>query len=425
MNNHTGKRNIGTYVCRIMALLLGILVNFDFFTIGGMSIVSLLILVYFVFVIISFRIGKISKLDKKFFLLPFLYLTLLILLNLLNSNYINNTVFPIGFIFCIILYYVTFVHVKNDPRTIDFFLSGFVLGGIGMSICFMLGIGVEFEGGRLEIFGSNSNNLGCLMCISLSIVLYRFVIKDCFKLKWLRLCFIIVLVPIIEVVLFSASRTALIITVTIILLCLFISIKKIKSKRARFMYLSVIVCGGYFIINNLVDFEEYETMYSRVVEMRENENANYSSGRTTIWDELLVEAIQHPLGLGQTGYTVIAQKLMSSTKIDGEASPHNVPLEVFLYTGILGFIIMLSFWIRIFIKALHYFRDKNDLTFILLITIFYIQMMFGQILLFRVAWITFGIIAGALLLQSKRIKYPILNDNQMHLHDAQDQQASI
>lgn len=424
MNNNIGTSNLGIHFSRIMALLVGFLVNYDHFTIGGMSIVSLLILVYLVLVITSFEIGTFSRKDKKFFL-PFLYLALLIILNFINSNYLNNTIFPVSFIFCLILYYVTFVHVKNDPKVTDYFLGGFALGGIGMAVCFMLGIGIEFEGGRLEIFGSNSNNLGCLMCMSLSIILYKFFIKDHFKLQRFRFCLIIVLVPIIEVVLFSASRTAIIITALIILLCLIFSIKRTKSKIAKFMYLSAIVFGVYLIFNNWAVSKEYETFYLRVVEMREDENADYSSGRIDLWGELLEEAIQHPLGLGQTGYTVVAQKLMSSTKIDGEASPHNVPLEVFLYTGIVGFIIMLLFWIRIFNKARLYYKRNNDLTFILLVSVFYIQMMFGQILLFRNAWITFGIIAGSLLLQYRRLKNPVALDKTILLSEIQDYKAIV
>ena len=400
--------NIGSKLwmgfCRIMALLVGLSVNFDFFTVGGVSIVSIIIVLYCSFVIIPFRVCADPNNGGRFSRLPLLYLLLLIILNIINTNEVNNSILPIGFLFCIILYCITLVHVERDIKVIGFFLCGLGLSGVIMSICFYLGIGVEYEGGRLQMFGSNSNNLGCLLCVSLAIILYKVIIKDCFKLKILRYIFTLCLLPIIGLIFFTASRTALIITVLIILLCFVEFIKNQKSQMTKILCLIVFVSGLYMIYKAIDDVAEYEVLYTRVVEMGEDDNMDYSSGRTSIWEYLIDVAIQHPFGVGQTGYSLIAKKVFGSTNIDGEASPHNVPLEIYLYTGIIGFAIMFCFFAKILKNAWIYFRNNNDLILIFIVSVFYVQMMFGQILVFRNAWICSAIIAGSSLHYYRRIR---------------------
>lgn len=377
-------------LCRLMAFIVGVGINFDHYSVMGVSVVTLIIIIY-LFLILSLYGGiKVSANEQKFYWLPIAYLFLLIILNAFNCNEVSDTIIPVSFIFCLILYYISIVHIKNDPKTIVSFLSGITVGGVLMTLFFNLGVGVEYESGRLFLFGSNPNNLGCLMCISAAIILYALIIKDHFKIKIFRYFFVVLLVPIVQVVFATASRTAFF-ALAIVFAIAFI-MTPTKRKITKVFYFVVFAAIIYAVY---ITMAEYETLYLRVVEIGENED--YTSGREGRWETLFNYALQNPLGLGQTGYAKIAKPIYSSSEINGEASPHNVFLEVLLYTGFLGLTIMSFFWFHIIKKAWLYYKENKDLLLLLIMSVLFAQMMLGQILISRVAWIVFGIVVGASL----------------------------
>ena len=374
-------------VCRLIAFIVGIGINFDHFSIMGVSVVSLIIILYFIFIILTFGGSKIRTNERMFYWPPIAYLLLLVFLNIINSNDVSDSVFPVSFIFCLVLYYISIIHVKKDPNSIMSFLFGISVGGVLLTLFFNLGIGVEYESGRLFLFGSNPNNLGCLMCLSAAIILDVWIIKDYFKLKFLRYSFAVLLIPIIQVIFATASRTAFLALAIVIILAF--SITPTKRIITKVFYIFVLVAIIYFVYQSLAD---YETLYLRVVEMGETED--YTSGREGRWQMLFNVALQNPLGMGQTGFAKIAKSIMSSSDIDGMASPHNVFLEVLLYTGFAGFIIMSYFWFHVIKKTWLFYKGNKDLLLVLLMSVLLVQMLLGQILIFRTAWIVFGIIAG-------------------------------
>jgi len=118
-----------------------------------------------------------------------------------------------------------------------------------------------------------------------------------------------------------------------------------------------------------------------------------TAGRTDIWKALLPYIWQHPLfGVGQTGYVAISQEALGHVYSDGRGgfSPHNVLLEVTLYTGFVGLMIMLSFWYKIFkIDIKSYLIQKNSTGLISLIPILGC-ILSGQILTTKIAWLLYA-----------------------------------
>ena len=392
MTNALEKNNFGSIrLNRIMAFIVGLAINFDYFSIGGgLSIVSLIIVVYFFLVFSSFKTKVFMKNDYEYIWPPIIYLFLLIILNILNLNLVRSSILPVSFVFCLLLFFVVFLHVKKDSKAINYFVNGVAFGGVVMAICYTLGIGVEFElySNRLTMFGSNSNNLGCLMCITIAIVLYNYIIKDFFHIRSLRYLFVFLLIPMVLVIFATASRTAFLTLVLVVSLSfLLVPTKKKVTKLLLICILALVAYVGY------KSLEDYVTLYDRLFLMAERED--YSSGRDERWGQLFSIAIQNPFGLGQTGYAEVAKPLYGSPEIDGQASPHNVFLEVALYTGFLGLFLMSFFWFNLFKKAWRYIKEYKDLLFFLIMVVFFTQMLFGQILIFRVAWLFFGIIAGS------------------------------
>lgn len=382
-NNNVGMRS----VCRIMALIVGIAINFDYFSLGGMiSLVSLILIIYFLSVVLYIGNLSVGKYYRKFFVPPFLYLLLLIVLNIVNANADSSQIIPISFIFCLILFVVVCLHLKKDPDASSYLISGVMIGGLIMSVLFIFGVGVEYESGRMTMFRSNSNNLGCLMCLTVAIIINNCILNDRYNLKAFRFLSLLFLVPIIRLILSTASRTAFF-SLAFVLLAGFVLFKA-KRKITKLIML-VAFAAAFSVGYNYLS--EYESLYARL-EMTIDERD--LSGRDGRWEKLFPIALDHPFGVGQTGYAQYSQTIYSSKDINGYASPHNVPLEVLLYTGFVGLAIMMLFWIRIAKCAYEKYRYENNLLPGLLMIVIIAQMLFGQILIFRTAWIVFAYICS-------------------------------
>lgn len=110
-----------------------------------------------------------------------------------------------------------------------------------------------------------------------------------------------------------------------------------------------------------------------------------TSNRDLIWDALLVYFTDNFLfGIGRTGFVSIV----------GEMSPHNVLLEIFIYTGFVGVIIFCFFYFFIIRKAFQRIKfENNALPFILLIPISFLFFS-GQIFDKKIVWVILSYIAG-------------------------------
>lgn len=373
------------YTNRLMIFVVGVALNFDYFTIGSVSLVSLFYVTYFLTAFLY--TGSLSINHFRSFLSPvIIYMLLLIFINILNVNTVNSQVIPVSFLFCFLLFLFALNHLEKDSLASVFLTSGIMTGGIILSICYLLGVGVEYELGRITLFGCNSNNLGCLMCLTFSIILYDCIIKDIYHLKVLRFLFVFLIIPIVLLILGTASRTAFLALFLVVLSTLFFTSTRMKLQKVLMLAaLGIVFTFGYKYL------EEYELMYERIMESAEGGDA---SGRDQIWSRLLIVAVENPMGIGQTGYAEYVKKNTTSDDINGGASPHNVPLEIFLYTGFLGLFFMSIFGYRVFSCAWYKYRKGNYLLPFLLVIIFVVQMLFGQLLIFRTAWISFAFICA-------------------------------
>ena len=112
------------------------------------------------------------------------------------------------------------------------------------------------------------------------------------------------------------------------------------------------------------------------------------SGRDDFWSEILITASENLFfGIGQSGY------FMSF----GNASPHNVIIEVLIYTGLVGVLFYLLFLYKIVIFALKSFQ-RNDLILpILLLSPIFGTILSGQILEMKLGWLLFAYIISLYL----------------------------
>ena len=109
------------------------------------------------------------------------------------------------------------------------------------------------------------------------------------------------------------------------------------------------------------------------------------ANRDLIWLELFDVIINHVyFGIGRTGFAGLF----------GDASAHNVVIEVLCYTGVVGLLIFLVFIFRLIRTAYKSNKQKGDLLPIVLLIPFLGILLSGQILEHKYIWIVIAYIAS-------------------------------
>lgn len=332
----------------------------------------------------------------RFLRLPFIFLVLLYIMNVLYVNEYNVAIISIPLWSCFAMFVFMLIHSTYDRKAITLGIYGFMVGATILSILFTLGIGVYVElgvvleeGERMSMFGQNQNELGLLMTNGISIVLMVIIFYDRFNLKASR---IIAIVPIIlmgSLLFASASRAAFVSLLASLIIIIFMH--KTKNGFTRFVLLLAGFIGLWYGFQTMAESDGI--MYDRIMTTIESGN---SSGRSDIWKALLPRTMEHPMfGVGQTGYAKISHESLTgivNNMYEYGYSPHNVLIEVFAYTGIIGLFVMMLFWWRIGSSAINCYKRDNNLVPLLLILPIIVSIMTGQVLASKVAWLSYAYI---------------------------------
>lgn len=332
----------------------------------------------------------------RYIWLPVIFFSLLCVMNIFYANEYRVSIVPIPIFSCLVLFVFMLLHSMSDPKALSVGLYGFILGAVILSILFVLGIGVYIEigvvmeeGERMSMFGQNQNGLGQLMVHGISLTLMMIIFYDSLKLGTTRLVAIVPIIFMASLLLATASRAAFIALIASIIIIIFLH--KTKKRFSRVLLLVVGVCGMWYGLQTMA--ESGGLMYERMTQTVEN---GHSSGRTDIWRALLPRLIEHPiLGVGQTGYAEVAHQELSAVAgamYEYGYSPHNVLIEVFAYTGLVGLFVMLLFWGRIGVSAYQCYKKQNNLVPLLLLMPTLLLIMTGQVLASKVAWLSYAYI---------------------------------
>jgi O-antigen ligase len=102
-----------------------------------------------------------------------------------------------------------------------------------------------------------------------------------------------------------------------------------------------------------------------------------TANRDIIWSALWYFFSDHIfLGVGKTGYLSII----------GDLSPHNAFLEIFIYTGLIGFVIFFIYLSRLFINVFVLYKKYNEIFSFLLCVAILGVILTGQIFDQKVVW---------------------------------------
>lgn len=326
----------------LILFLIGASICFDEVVLpGGFTIAFLLTLAYVLVLIPLYKNIQLIGKYRKYYVPLILFIILLFIMNLLHPANRNIPVFPRSIFFNIVLMLLICLHSEysgNRIRTLNFALNGIIAGCLLTIYFYTRNIGITIDSaGQFTMFGQNINKFALILNFGMFLV-FNILLNDTYKVKYLKYTLIVPLIYGIFMVLNTGSRVSFISLIGgIVVLIVF---NPASNKWLKILLSLSILFFGFWIIQNLEDYVVYGRIMKTIQE-------GSTSGREDLWEMIIPQAMENPiLGVGQTGYSFF------NTLNRPGFSPHNVLIEVFAYTGIVGLIIMIIFWYNVFKSAL-------------------------------------------------------------------------
>lgn len=286
----------------------------------------------------------------------------------------NCSIFNVSIFLNIMMFWLLLNHYRRDERVFNEGLLWFSISSLVVAVCYLMGIGVAIDGDmRVTVFGENANGLGIKMGEGA-----LFLINYCFNHSQEKLIYkpwlLVMEIPIVSLLLATASRSSLLV---LALGCvLFVLFKPAKRKVSKFVWLLIGLVGLFMGYQLVLKQDALMTRIERTL------NEGSTSGRDEIWLTYLELIEEHPvLGVGFTGADRFAQE-----KFSGPMSPHNVLVEVALYSGILGLCCFLVFLILLYKDAWHWQKFRKNCGPLITSMALLLLVMSGQALSTKLFW---------------------------------------
>ncbi len=369
--------------------------NFGVFNLYGLgSTARLTGILYLVSILPTLPLFFKTSFIKPYLKAIFLFWITLTLISFIYSNQYSRVFFDTTILLNIILFWVLVNHERKDTLVLLKGMLSFSIGSVVLTLLYNAGIGIEYQGGRVSIFGDNSNGIAVRLSIAIITLIYL-TIHDIFNLKLWRLFFLLPLPVMLLFMIETGSRKAFIgfIAAFIIGTILF------RSRKHWYKSILLIASGAISLyIYQLV--LQSQTLYRRFLMTLEEGSLG---GREDIWSTI-IPLIQDNLlfGVGKTGYHEF-----SVAKFGSLMSPHNVLIEVLVYTGLIGFCMYFYLLLKTMWQAwLAYYKNDFLLPFLLLIPSWGL-ILGGQALGGKMIWAILAIAVGTVFFKNEASKKSI------------------
>lgn len=341
--------------------------------------ISLLLL----FFILNFKpVISVTHFTKFIFPPILLFFILLTILSFLNKTADFPFLFDTQLFLNILIFIILCNYSISNPGIMLKGIFVFALGCLLVSLLFFSGIFVEKAmDGRIMMFGENANGLGIKASISLLIFIYFIINKklDFGKNRFILLFFCPFL---FNLMISTGSRVALLSFIVGFVVFLDPFKYSISTKKILIL-LSILPITFLLWYFYLKDSYVIKRLMNSIFK-------GDMSNRDIIWSKTMIIIKENLFfGVGKTGYAFEISKQMGTV-----TSPHNVILEVLCYSGILGLILFLIFFLQIIFKAIRKYRFENDLLSIALLIPIFGMMLTGQILDQKIGWILLAFVAS-------------------------------
>jgi O-antigen ligase len=360
-------------------------INFEmwdpFNTGGTFSIAKLTAIIYFITIVPEItEFIRIDGLKSVIFPL-WIFFGFLTFMSMININELFSNFFWTPIFLNIAVFWLLINHVRKDYMVIEKAMLWYVLGSVVLVLLYFAGIGVEYVGGRLSMFGDNQNALGVKMTVSLIILLIS-VTQNRLNIGWYRYFFLFMIPFMVIFIRETGSRVSV-----ISLVSAFLVGTLLYKTKSKFVKIGIVIGSTIVLILIAVLLMQSDILVDR---MDSTVTSGNLSSRDQIWNAILPIIKGNPItGIGKTGYD------FQFTLIWGKAeSPHNVILEILCYTGIIGLFIYLTFLFQVS-KIGYQTYNKYGRLLPLLLFIPMMGLLFtGQILEVKIGWIIFAYIVS-------------------------------
>ena len=382
------------------ALLLFVFgVNFEYWDPFGLqgvfSIAKMTAIVYFASWIPFLEKVKLKPLG--YFLTPLLgYLFVEFLSSVINNEYATSilSTFNLNIVQLLLLLILITNHIYSNPKILNWILYVFISNVVLLSILSSQGIGVEIgytAESRLIMFGENPNSIGMKAAFALVMLLY-FIFNS--KGLWAKFALGMLIVPILSMLMATASRGALL--SVFVGLGVMIMIKRASSSRKILLFIVGISASTWLLNYVMTSNELFAERMDRFIE-------EGHTGRNEIWDAAY-NIIQDNfiIGVGRPGALPVMQQYYGQAM-----DPHNVFLYVFITTGVVGFLFFMTFIYRLGYRLFKHFRKTNNVLYLVLFAILiFIMSKAGGFINKTFLWFFFALLIGSTfnVPNNKRIK---------------------
>ena len=354
------------------------------------SLSKLAAILYFLTVIPQYNFYLRTDNIKRFLVPAFLFFIFETVMNLFNINETASAFFDSTLLLNILFFWLIINHERKEHLVVEKAMLSFALGAVALTLFFLAGIGVDYEGGRVSMFGDDQNYIGFRMVVAIFILVFA-ALQNRLKMGWSRLLLLIPIPFMLNLIFATGSRGAFLSFVTTFVIAIILYKTKDLWKKlvAVFIGLVVLLFIGLALL-------ESPTMKSRLEDSAETGN---TAGRTEIWQNVIQIIKKNPIfGIGKTGYEY------ETTMIYGEyTSPHNVILEILCYTGIIGLIIYFTFLYQIGMSSYFIYKQRSLLLPILLLFPVLGMILSIQILTKKFGWIIFAYIVSTLAIKHNSV----------------------
>ncbi len=238
----------------------------------------------------------------------------------------NNGIFNTSIFFNILMFWMLLNQYRRDTRLFSEGLIWYAISIFSIAVFSMMGIGVGIGvDGRVSVFDNNANELGIKAGAGFFIVLC-YCLANTRDRAIYRPYMLLLLLPLLFLLLGSGSRTAVVFLVLGV--AFFVYFKPSHGKYDKYIWLIIgFVCciiGWQYLLTQ-------DTLVDRFTKTIEEGDL---SARDEIWGRYVERIEESPIiGYGFDGTTVNGR----------HSSPHNVFIEILLFSGILGLIPFLIF----------------------------------------------------------------------------------
>ena len=375
---------------------------------GYFSLSKLAGIIYVISAILSARIFLSLNRQQFYFYSPvIIFVVYLTLISLLNINDFSNRFIDIALIQNLLIFMVVVNHIRKDYLVLEKGMFALALGSVSVSILLFLGIGVtempqDMFGliVRKTFFNAGPNELAIKLSAGI-VIIVSILFENRLKLNKLVRFFLLFSIPLMIISIFdTASRTAFLILPACGLAWfgfkLLASEKKLYALIFGSFLFAIVFIPIYFMVMQMEDFQLLAARLQDTGGVGDNSDV----GRLTLWLGFSSLIFENPIfGNGYSGFDLITFNYFGFVE-----SPHNVFLEVLMYTGLFGFLFYSIFLSRIFLASYKLFKYRNRILPTILIPIALAFIFILQGLNEKVCWLILAYIIGTYMYNFNKFK---------------------